>query len=319
LNAKGGVLGEPVEMTIADDYCDGEQGVAAANKLVADSVVFVVGHICSGASIPASKVYADAGILMISPGSTNPTLTEQGFRNVFRVIGRDDLQGAMAGNYPADRWADHKIAIIHDGELYGQGLAEETKRQLNQRGVREALFVEIEPGEVDYADVVEEMRALGADVLYYAGYSAEAGLIIRQARDRGYDLQLIGGDGIATEDFGLIAGAASDGTLMTNIADAHSSPTAAPLVAALRAEGPEPASDAILSYAAVQVWAQAVEMAGTFDVNAVAEELREHEFDTVLGRISFDAKGDVTGYEPFVWYVWKGGDYAPIDPAEPAE
>lgn len=314
LNDGGGVLGEPIEMTIADDYCDGEQGVAAANKLVAHGVVFVVGHICSGASIPASQVYADAGILMISPGSTNPTLTEQGLGNVFRVIGRDDRQGAMAGDYLADHWAERKIAIVHDGELYGQGLAEETKRRLNRRGVQEVLFAQIEPGQVDYIDVIEEMRALGVHVLYYAGYPAEAGLIIRQARGRGYDLQLIGGDAIYAEDFGLIAGPAADGTLFTGTPDVVGRPAAAPLVAKFRDEAFEPSDDVILAYAAFQVWAQAVDKTGTFETGAVAEALRAHEFDTVLGTIGFDDKGDVYGYQPFAWHVWQDGDHAPADP-----
>ncbi len=102
----GGVLGEQIELITADDYCDGEQAVAAANKLVAAGVVAVFGHQCSGAAIPASKIYADAGILMISTFATNPKLTEQGFTNVFRVVGRDDLQGQIAGDLLAERWGD---------------------------------------------------------------------------------------------------------------------------------------------------------------------------------------------------------------------
>ena len=213
LNNAGGVLGELVEMTTADDYCDGEQGVAAANKLVAHGVVFVVGHMCSGASIPASKVYADAGILMISPASTNPTLTDQGLGTVFRVVGRGRSAGSdgrqttwpIAGPTRRSRFSMTASST-------GRGLAEETKRELNQRGVHEALFAQIEPGRADYIDVIEEMRALGIDVVYYAGYSAEAGLIIRQARDRGYQMQMIGGDALGAEDFALIAGQAGDGT-----------------------------------------------------------------------------------------------------------
>ena len=122
LNAKGGVLGEQIEMITADDYCAGEQAVAAANKLIADGVVVVFGHLCSGAAIPASKIYADAGILMISHDATNPKLTEQGFVNVFRVIGRDDLQGRIAGDLLAERWGNGPIAILHDGQVYGKGL-----------------------------------------------------------------------------------------------------------------------------------------------------------------------------------------------------
>ena len=127
LNEAGGLLGEPIELIIADDFCDGEQGVAAARKLIADGVVFVAGHLCSGAAIPASALYQEAGIVMISPSATNPKLTEQGFGNVFRVVKRDSEQARLAGAYLAERWADAKIAILHDSTVYGQDLAEETR------------------------------------------------------------------------------------------------------------------------------------------------------------------------------------------------
>jgi branched-chain amino acid transport system substrate-binding protein len=162
LNAAGGVLGQQVEVVTADDYCEGEQAIAAANKLVAVGVAFVAGHPCSGAAIPTSEVYAAAGTLMISNGATNPMLTSRGLDNAFRVVGRDDQQGTIAGNYLADRWGDKSIAIVHDGEAYGRGLAEETKKQLNARGVQEVLFSEITPGNADYGGVVAELSAIGA-------------------------------------------------------------------------------------------------------------------------------------------------------------
>jgi branched-chain amino acid transport system substrate-binding protein len=115
LNARGGVLGELIELITADDYCEPGQAVAAANKLVAAAVVAVFGHQCSGAAIPASNVYAQAGVLMISTDATNPKLTERGLTNVFRMIGRDDLQGRIAGDLLAERWGDTPIAILHDG------------------------------------------------------------------------------------------------------------------------------------------------------------------------------------------------------------
>jgi branched-chain amino acid transport system substrate-binding protein len=314
LNARGGVLGEQIELLMADDYCDGEQAVAAANKLVADGVVAVFGHQCSGAAIPASKVYADAHILMISNFATNPTLTEQGLANVFRVVGRDDLQGRIAGDLLAERWGNERIAILHDGEAYGKGLAEETKRRLNDRGTAEAMFEAIEPGKADYWGIVQKMRAGGIEILYYGGYQAEAALIIRQAREHGYELQLVAGDGIANEDFGLIAGPASDGALMTF----YSSPSG-PEAAAFAARFTEGLRPPFTTYAAFQVWAQAAAKAGTLETKAVADALRAGEFDTVLGRIGFDAKGDVTGYETFVWYVWKDGKYAPVEPGKLTE
>ncbi len=135
LNAAGGVLGEQVELITADDFCDPEQAVAAAKKLVSDGVIFVVGHYCSGASIPASEVYEAAGVLMISPTSSNPMLTELGRANVFRVMNRDDANGVLIGNYLADHWSDKKIAILHDDTVYGKGAAEEVKKSLNGRGM----------------------------------------------------------------------------------------------------------------------------------------------------------------------------------------
>ena len=124
LNAAGGVLGQQVRLITADDFCDPEQAVAAAKKLVSDGVIFVVGHFCSGASIPASEIYAAAGVLQISPASTNPMLTELGRANVFRVVYRDDAVGIVAGNYLADHWPDKKIAILHDNTTFGKGVAE---------------------------------------------------------------------------------------------------------------------------------------------------------------------------------------------------
>ena len=159
LNAAGGVLGQQVELITADDFCDPEQAVAAARKLVSDGVIFVVGHYCSGASIPASEIYEAAGVLMISPTSSNPMLTELGRANVFRVMHRDDAVGIVIGNYLADHWPDQKIAILHDNTTFGKGVAEETKKQLNRRGLTEAIFQAYVPGKADYGAEIDELQA----------------------------------------------------------------------------------------------------------------------------------------------------------------
>jgi branched-chain amino acid transport system substrate-binding protein len=313
INAAGGLLGEPVEVVVADDYCDSEQAVAAADKLVAAGVMAVIGHGCSGAAIPASKVYEEGGIVMISYAATNPKLTEQGFRHIFRMVARDTLQGAMAAAYLADHRADRRIAILHDGEGYGHGLAEVTKEELNRRGVSEAHYQQITPGQADYSDVLAQLQARGVEVLFYGGYPAEAALLARQARDRGYPLELIGSDALVTEYFWHVAGPAAIGVRFVSIADPRANPEAATVVETFRAAGYEPEGFTLYSYAAVQVWAQAVEQAGTAAPAAVAEVLRADKFDTVLGRIGFDEQGDVHGYEPFAWYVWEDGDYAPLE------
>jgi branched-chain amino acid transport system substrate-binding protein len=159
LNAAGGVLDQRVELITADDFCDPEQAVAAARKVVNDGVIFVVGHLCSGASIPASEIYAAAGVLMISPTSTNPMLTELGRVNVFRLAHRDEATGIVIGNYLADHWADKKIAILHDDTTFGKGVAELTKGQLNRRGLTEAIYQAYVPGKADYGAEISELQA----------------------------------------------------------------------------------------------------------------------------------------------------------------
>ena len=312
LNAKGGVLGQRVELIVADDYCDPEQAVAAARKLVNDGVIFVVGHYCSGASIPASEVYEAAGVLMISPTSSNPMLTELGRANVFRVMYRDDAVGIVAGNYLADHWPDKKIAILHDNTVYGRGLAEETRKQLNRRGLTEALYQSYVPGGNNYGAEVDLLQSVDVRVLYVGGYPTEIALIARAARDRGYPLQVVTGMSLASEDFGLIAGAGADGTLFIDNADARGRAEAAPVVARFRASGVEPEGYTLYAYAAVQVWAQAAEKAGSLELPAMIASLREHQFDTVLGPIDFDEKGDLAVQNP-VWWIWRGGTYMPLE------
>jgi branched-chain amino acid transport system substrate-binding protein len=313
LNEAGGLLGESIELIVADDYCDGQQGIAAARKLIAEGAVFVAGHLCSGAAIPASALYQEAGIVMISPSATNPKLTEQGFRNVFRVVKRDSEQARLAGDYLAEQWADARIAILHDGAVYGQGLAEATKGQLNRHGVTETRFDQIAPGQPEYTETVAALEAAGIEVLFYGGQPAEAALIARHVHERGYDLQLVGSDNLNTEYFLRVAGSAVEGVRFVAVADARTKKAAAPVVAKFRAEGYEPEGYTLYAYAVIQVWAQAVEKAGTFAVPAVVEALHHNEFDTVLGRLGFDDKGDVTGVDSFIWYVSSDNAYHPAE------
>ncbi len=308
INAAGGVLGETVRITIGDDACDPEQAVAVANNLANDGIVFVAGHYCSHSSIPASKVYENTGILMISPASTTPKLTDEGGPNVFRVCGRDDQQGAVAGDYLADHWGDKQIAILHDQTTYGLGLADETRKRLNERGVAEVMYEAYEPGQRDYSALISKMRASSIDVFFVGGYSTEAALMLRQARIGGYEVQLISGDALATDEFWMITGQAGEGARMTFFPDPRNNRRAADVVERFRARYFEPVGYTLYAYGAVQVWAQAVAKAGTFELDAVIEALQSHQFDTVLGKIGFDEKGDITT-AGFIWYVWKNGAY----------
>lgn len=314
INGRGGLLGQTVSLVALDDACQGEQGAAVAEQLVDENVVFVSGHTCSGASLAAAPIYEAAGILMISPSSTNPALTEAGWSYVFRVTGRDDEQGRVAGDLLADRWADRNIAIVHDSLAYGQRLAEETQRQLVERGIEPVLFEGFTAGQVDFGDLLDRLEAAAVDVLYAGSYHVDASLILKQASQRGLELQLVGGDAFAGEDFLLFTGEDGVGTVFTFGPDARDHPMAADVVRAFRdEEGFEPVGYTLHSYATVQVWAAAVEAAGTTEAAAVAEALRSNTFDTVLGSLGFDEKGDVIGIEGYVWYVWGDGQHARLE------
>jgi branched-chain amino acid transport system substrate-binding protein len=164
------VLGQRVELIVGDDFCDPDQAVALARKLVSDGVVFVVGHLCSHSSIAAAKVYANARILMISPSSASAKLTDEGGPNVFRVCGRDDRQGAMVADYLAERWAGKGIAILDDGTVWGAGIANAVKRRLHERAVPVAMEEAFVPGEAEYSPLISKMQTAGVDILYVGGY-----------------------------------------------------------------------------------------------------------------------------------------------------
>ena len=308
LNAAGGVLGQQVQIVVGDDACDPRQAVSVANQMVNDGVVFMAGHFCSGSSIPASQVYTEEGILQISPASTNPALTDDGGDNVFRVCGRDDQQGLIAAQYLADNFSDANIAIIHDRTAYGQGLADATRASLNAAGVTEAVYEAYTAGESDYSALVTKLKSENIDVLYVGGYHTEAGLMVRQMREQGMDTQLISGDALVTDEYWSITGDAGEGTLMTFGPDPRKFPAAQRVVDRSRAQGYEPEGYTLYTYAAIQVWAQAVEMAGTTDLDPVIEALQSNTFSTVLGDITFDEKGDIL-QPAYVWYEWSGGTY----------
>ncbi|MBF0094300.1 MAG: branched-chain amino acid ABC transporter substrate-binding protein [Alphaproteobacteria bacterium] len=308
INAGGGVLGQKLRLEVGDDACDAKQAVAVANQMVNRGVVLAAGHFCSGSSIPASAVYREENVLQISPASTNPLLTEQGFGNVFRTCGRDDQQGLVAGAYIAEHFKGKNVAIVHDKQSYSKGLADETKKTLNAKGVKEVLFETITPGEKDYSALVTKLKQAGADILFFGGYHPEAGLIVRQMREQGLRTVILGGDALVTQEYWGITGKAGAGTLMTFSPDPRKIPANAALVKRFRDGGYEPEAYTLYTYGAIQAWKKAVETAGGTDAKKVAAALKAGKFDTVLGTLGFDAKGDVTA-PGYVVYEWNDGQY----------
>lgn len=308
INAAGGVLGQKLVLEIGDDACDPKQAVAVANQMVNKGVVFMAGHFCSGSSIPASAVYDEEGIVQISPASTNPKLTDEGGPGVYRVCGRDDQQGIVAGNYIADHYRLAKVAVLHDKTAYGKGLADETRKQLKKRGIKEAMYEAYTAGEKDYSALVSKMKSNGIGVMYVGGYHTEAGLILRQARERGLQAQLVSGDALVTQEYWQITGAIGEGTLMTFSPDPRKNPDAVPVVKRFRAASIEPEGYVLYTYAAIQAWAQAARAAKSPEFERVIQALNTGKFTTVLGKIGFDGKGDVTA-PGYVFYRWSKGTY----------
>jgi branched-chain amino acid transport system substrate-binding protein len=310
LNGRGGVMGRQIALEIGDDACDPRQAVSVANQVAGRGVRFVAGHFCSGSSIPASKAYAEEGVLQISPASTNPRFTDEGGWNTFRTCGRDDQQGQVAGAHIAREFRGKKVAILHDNSAYGKGLADETKKSLNAAGMQETLYAAYTPGERDYNAIVSRMKGAGVDVIYIGGYHTEAGLILRQAKEQGMNVTLIGGDALVTNEFWQISGAAGEGTLMTFSSDPRRRPQAAEVVQRFRAKNIDPEGYVLYTYAAIQIWAQAADKIKNLDPRQIAAALKaQGPWQTVLGDISFDRKGDVT-VPDYVFYVWKNGSYS---------
>ena len=313
INAKGGVLGKKLNLILADDACDPKQAVAAANDVVGKKVVFVAGHYCSSSSIPASAVYNEAGVLQMTPASTNPALTDdaakKGWNNVFRACGRDDVQGGTAGKYLADRFKGKRVAIVHDKTAYGKGIADETKKAMNAAGLNETMYEAITQGDKDFSALISKMKQANIDVIYYGGYQTEAGLIVRQARDQGLQAQLIGADALVTEEFWKITGPAGEGTLMTFPPDPRNVPAAKAVVDKFMAEGYNPEGYTLYTYAAIQAFAAAAEKAKSVKLDDLSKALKSMTVDTVIGPLSWDKKGDVTDPK-YVFYIWKAGKYA---------
>jgi branched-chain amino acid transport system substrate-binding protein len=312
INAAGGVLGKKLKLEVGDDACDPKQARAIGEKFASAKMPFVAGHYCSSSSIPASEAYAEGGVLQITPASTNPTFTERKLWNTFRVCGRDDQQGTVAGDYIAKTYKGKNIAILHDKSTYGKGLADEMKKALNKAGAKEKMYEAYTQGDKDFNSLVSKMKVNNVDVVYVGGYHTEAGLILRQMRGQGMKTQMIAGDAIATNEFWSITGDAGEGMLFTFGADPRKRPTAAAVVKKFKDKGVDPEGYTLYTYAAMQIWSQAAKKANTTDAKKVAEVVRTGKWDTVLGPVSYDKKGDITTID-YVFYRWsKDGKYDEI-------
>jgi len=307
INKAGGILGQKIEVEPGDDVSDPKQGVSVANKFVGDGVKFVVGHFNSGVTIPASDVYSENGILFITPSATNPKVTDRMLWDAFRTCGRDDQQGLLWAEYARDHLKGKKIAVVHDKTTYGKGLADAALDDMHKFGIKEVLYEGVNTGEKDYSAIVSKIKESGADYLMWGGLHTEGGLIIRQMRDQGMKTVMVSGDGITDNEFAQIGGPGVEGTLMSFGPDPRNNPAAKEVVAEFKAKNFDPEAYTLYSYAAVQILKQAAEKAKSLDPKKVAEVMHSGmTFNTVIGPIAYDKKGDRTTVD-YVWYTWEKG------------
>jgi branched-chain amino acid transport system substrate-binding protein len=317
INAKGGVLGQKLKLEFGDDASDPKQGVSVANKFAGDGVKYVDGHFNSGVTIPASEVYADNGMLFVTPSATNPQVTERGLWDAFRTCGRDDQQGKVAGDYILAHYKGKNVAILDDKTPYGQGLADATKSVVNAGGITEVIHDGINVGDKDFSALISKMKDAKVDLIYFGGLHTEAGAIVRQAADAGLKAQFMSGDGIVSSEFAAEAGPAAEGVLNTFAPEPRDKPEAKDAVAEFRKAGYEPEAYTLYSYSAIQVIAQGIAKTGSADdAQKVAETLhKDGPWKTVLGDTAFDAKGDLTRID-YVMYIWKKDDKGNINYVE---
>ncbi len=313
INAKGGILGEKVQVQFEDDAGDPKQAISVANRLVAGGVKFVIGHQTSGASIPASEVYAENGTIMISPSSTNPNLTERGLGNVFRTCGRDDQQGMVASDFILRRYAGKRVFIINDKTAYGAGLADEVKKGINAGGLSEVGNEGITVGEKDYTALIFKIKEAKADVVYFGGIYTEGALILRQMRDSGVKAPFLGGDGLFSSEFSAIAGSGAEGSAFVTFGpDPTKNASAGDVVSRFALKKVNPEGNTLYAYAAVQVVAEAINASKSRDSEKVADMIHSGKsFDTVIGPLSFDTKGDIARLD-FVFYQLTQGRFVEL-------
>jgi len=315
INKAGGINGMKIKLIKADDACEPKQAVSVANRLIdLDKVHAVLGHFCSSSTIPASGIYDEAGILMITPASTNPKITERKMETILRTCGRDDQQGLVAANFIVKKMKAKKVVVIHDKDTYGRGLADAMRAQLKKLGVTEVLYEGLTRGEKDFNALVTKIKSKKADVVYFGGLHTEAGPLVRQMREQGLKAAFVSGDGIVSNDFIINAGGNKfvAGVYMTFGADPRKIGAGKKVVDEFRKEKYEPEGYTLYAYATLQSIAQAIKATGKTDGVILAKWLKSNKVSTVMGSKAWDKKGDLKTSD-YVMYKWDTkGNYGEV-------
>ncbi|SDC25465.1 amino acid/amide ABC transporter substrate-binding protein, HAAT family [Cupriavidus sp. YR651] len=284
-----------LELVGEDDAGDPKTGTAVAQKLVDAKVAAVVGHLNSGVSIPASKIYSDAGIVQISPSSTNPDYTKQGFKTTFRVVATDAQQGPALANYAAKSLHAKSVAIVDDATAYGKGLADEFEKTAKAAGVNVVAREATNDKATDFKAILTKIKGKKPDVIMYGGMDATGGPFAKQARELGISSKIVGGDGVCTDKVAELAGDAVSNIICSEAGLALSKmETGADFEKRYQARFNAPVQIyAPFTYDAVMVVVDAMKRANSTEPAAILAEMPKTNYKGVIGNIAFDEKGDM--------------------------
>lgn len=324
-NARGGVLGRRVVIVAGDDRASDKEAASIAATLCDQGAVGIIGHYNSHCSIAASQIYHQRGVPQISPASTNPRFTEQGYANVFRTCGRDDQQGKVAAEFALGVLGVKKVAVFHDGTTYGKGLVEEFKKALPpapEDKKKEPLVAIVSEQEIplisegavpDYGPLLDPLLSLQPDLIYFGGNYPEAAVLVRQIKERKIEASFLAGDAIANSVLIKVGGIATEGIHFTFGPAVEDMPQAGHFYGSFKARYGELGPFSIYAYDAANVLLEAIRRAGAAAGDTLVKTLRAETFSGALGEIKFDAKGDIMAAPYVVWTV-KGGEFVPLKP-----
>jgi len=305
--------GQPAKFVFigVDDQADPKVGTTVAQKLVDDKVAGVVGHLNSGVSIPASAIYNQAGVPMISGSSTNPQMTEQGFKGVFRVVGRDDQQGPAVASYLASERKPKLVAVIDDATAYGEGIANEVEKTLKAANITVLPREKGTDKTTDWKAVLTKLRGRKPDAVFYGGMDATGGPLLKQGRELGIKAVFAFGDGACTDKMKELAGDASEGLLCSQAGIPPQAASKKFLEAYKKAFNTDPILYAPFTYDAANLLIEAMKKADSADPKKYLPELQKISFNGATGPISFDDKGDRKDAEITI-FTMKGGKIEPL-------
>lgn len=316
INARGLKIGGKkvrIELKSEDDAADPKTATTVAQKLVDEGVAGVIGHLNSGATIPASKIYYDNGIPQISPSATAIAYTAQGFKTAYRVMTNDAQQGGVLGQYAVTRLGARKVAIIDDRTAYGQGLADEVEKAVRAAGGEVVAREYTSDHATDFMAILTSIKAKAPDLVFFGGMDPQAAPMVKQLKQLGLTAKFLGGDGVQTPKFVELAGADADGTIASNPGlPLDAMPGGVAFKTRFEAKYGKIQNYAPYAYDAVYVLVEAMQRARSSEPAKYLAELPKTDYRGVTGRIRFDAKGDITGGAVTLYQV-KGGKWQTLE------